>query len=174
MVNSLHYISPLKGLEHRVSFGSESTYLKCYWYVSLNQEMSCWTSDPWKYYDNILNTCQMHEHWGKPTVCLMDKKMVSVHFNGVLENILVCVHLYIFIKTSKCYIMSMVNQAGFRYLESFRLFPVLCPYWALVALMFHWTCDCIAWRHRRVYRARPQLCLARQLFELYRGLLLHV
>ena len=34
----------------------------------------------------------MHENWDTYIFCPMDKKMLSDKTNGVLENVLVCVH----------------------------------------------------------------------------------
>jgi len=77
------------------SFESEIIHLKYNnIYISLSQERSCWISDSWKHYDNILKTCQMHENWGNPIFFPWTRKSLSLHLNGVLENILVCINCY--------------------------------------------------------------------------------
>jgi len=95
--------------------------------------MSYWISDHWKYYGNILKTCQMHENWAKPIFCPIDKKWFFFHFNGVSENILVCEK---FSSKSKCYLMFMVYHAVISFFcDIFVTSHFVCLNWVLVALI---------------------------------------
>ena len=88
--------------------------------------MSCWISDPWKYYDNILKTCHMYEKW-------RGQKIIPLHLNGVLENILVCVQFSSKLaNVTLCLWFAM--QLFIFIFGHLSFIPFLCPNWALVVL----------------------------------------
>jgi len=107
------------------NFSFESTNLKILVRHESHSRVSCLISGPLMYYDNILKNCKMHERWGLPFFCPMNKKKISPHIKWCFGK---CSELStIFFKTSIWHLEFMLYHAVIFVLGIFEVFPMFMP-----------------------------------------------